>query len=325
MDDDNASFSSHDFRSSGYSRDTPFSEDFSEQPPPESVLDHAYGNARNDMIPSERGVFDRPPLITQHGAQLISGSKQGTDTERPFEVQYPYDYAPANYHQDYDDTGYYDYQRGSLGDQEENNYQRVHESSLNYETFPDGLNNGLEAYTDYSPHSEAAFEAPGMQGNGYHAYNDRRRTEDKSDGRSHNVHGDNSQDSSNNNHYRLDNLGNYRVQYHGQQGETFSHFGERRFLEDNRADAGVHEIASAGCEDGGEKTQDITQLQILYKARGRKLEELSRKLEVQEEEMAKQVRVLNHQNALLRGMLASFLNLLQSISIIIFFRMEFEK
>ena len=48
--------------------------------------------------------------------------------------------------------------------------------------------------------------------------------------------------------------------------------------------------------------QDTTQLQILYKARGRKVEELTQKLQNQEEEMAKEIRILKHQIAMMKGL-----------------------
>lgn len=44
-----------------------------------------------------------------------------------------------------------------------------------------------------------------------------------------------------------------------------------------------------------------SQLEILYRARGRKIEELSQQLEEKEEEFGKQIRMLNHQLALIKG------------------------
>lgn len=50
-----------------------------------------------------------------------------------------------------------------------------------------------------------------------------------------------------------------------------------------------------------ERTSNTAQLQILYQARGRKIEELSEKLNEREEELGRQIRVLNHQLVMLKG------------------------
>ena len=57
-----------------------------------------------------------------------------------------------------------------------------------------------------------------------------------------------------------------------------------------------------GRSDSENGAQDTTQLQILYKARGRKIEELTQKLQNQEEEMAKEIRILKHQIAMMKGL-----------------------
>jgi len=54
-------------------------------------------------------------------------------------------------------------------------------------------------------------------------------------------------------------------------------------------------------DEGTGRTSNMAQLQILYQARGRKIEELSEKLNEREEELARQIRVLNHQLVMLKG------------------------
>jgi len=48
-------------------------------------------------------------------------------------------------------------------------------------------------------------------------------------------------------------------------------------------------------------TTNTAQLQVLYQARGRKIQELSEKLNEREEELGRQIRVLNHQLIMLKG------------------------
>ena len=87
LDDDNASFSSHDLRSSGYSRETPFSDDFSEQVPP-AIFN---GQDSKTIIPSENGAFERPPLMTQRAFHLINESGKRKELNAN-EAQGPYNY-----------------------------------------------------------------------------------------------------------------------------------------------------------------------------------------------------------------------------------------
>lgn len=55
-------------------------------------------------------------------------------------------------------------------------------------------------------------------------------------------------------------------------------------------------------------TTNTAQLQVLYQARGRKIEELSEKLNEREEELGRQIRVLNHQLVMLKGLYMFFRN-----------------
>lgn len=105
LDDDNASFSSHDLRSSGYSRDTPYSEDFTEQ----EHQTFFNGQESKKLIPSERGAFERPPLITQRAFHFINGSGQNQDSNTGrINQQYNYD-SGHQYQENYDHPGYNEY------------------------------------------------------------------------------------------------------------------------------------------------------------------------------------------------------------------------
>jgi centrosomal protein CEP152 len=55
--------------------------------------------------------------------------------------------------------------------------------------------------------------------------------------------------------------------------------------------------------DGERSSRGTTmaQLQVLYQARGRKIEELNEKLNGREEEMGRQIRVLNHELMMIKG------------------------
>ena len=48
---------------------------------------------------------------------------------------------------------------------------------------------------------------------------------------------------------------------------------------------------------------ELAQLQVLHQARGRKLEELTKEMELKENDYEKQIRILNHQLALMKGAL----------------------
>ena len=108
------------------------------------------------------------------------------------------------------------------------------------------------------------------------------------------VHDDDADNTNVPNHYRMDTLGNYQVQYYAQHEPTSR-------IHDRGSDRHVTERNDISNRYSGSGTQDV-QLQILYKARGRKIEELTRELESQEDEMTKEIRVLNHQIALIKGM-----------------------
>ena len=102
------------------------------------------------------------------------------------------------------------------------------------------------------------------------------------------------------NHYRIDTPSNYRVQYRGQR-EAYHRTSDRG---SDRQVEETNEIGN-GLSEGG--AQDTVQLQILYKARGRKIEELTQMLTNQEEEMTKEIRILNHQIAMMKGTYTQYL------------------
>lgn len=54
-------------------------------------------------------------------------------------------------------------------------------------------------------------------------------------------------------------------------------------------------------DETNSNTTNTAQLQVLYQARGRKIQELSEKLNEREEELGRQIRVLNHQMIMLKG------------------------
>lgn len=321
LDDDNASFSSHDLRSSGYSRDTPYSEDFTEQEH-QTILN---GHGSNKLIPSERGAFERPPpLITQRAFQFINGSGQNQDDSSTGRTNQQYNYGSGHhYGENYDHPGYYEYREqespfdGQV-DEYKQNYDH-NDGGSNYRTSPDDVDEGFEQYGNYRPHQAMQGQFPSQQ-EPYHYHrqphypvanfsdhNTRSGAHDFNEGYGGYTEGetpepgqnlyDNGTDNlhvNDQNHYRMDTPGNYRVQYHAQH-EPIPRASDRG---SERHVAETNELANGFSENG---VQDV-QLQILYKARGRKIEELTRKLENQEEEMTKQIRVLNHQNALMKGM-----------------------
>lgn len=59
-------------------------------------------------------------------------------------------------------------------------------------------------------------------------------------------------------------------------------------------------------DESGEN-QQLAQLQILYKARGRKIEELKNELEVVKAESGREIRILKHQLSVAKGLLSSVL------------------
>ena len=309
LDDDNASFSSHDLRSSGYSRDTPFSDrDFSEQAP-QAIFN---GQDTKKIIPSESGAFERPPLITQRAFHVINGSgqKQDLDVGR---VNQPYSYDPRHqYEGHYDHPGYYDYRgRGSPYNEQVDGYEQSydhHEGVANvYHSSPDYTDEGFDQYGNYNPpqimqgqhhypptqsnyHPASNFDQ-GNNSSGNHNFNEDYRGYDEEHTEAQNIYDSGAPSVNEQNHYRLDTPGNYRVQYNGQH-ESIPH------VSDRGSDRHTNETPNGYSEDGA---RDTVQLQILYKARGRKLEELTQMLKNQEEEMTKEIRVLNHQNALMKG------------------------
>lgn len=317
LDDDNASFSSHDLRSSGYSRDTPFSDDFSEHAP-QTIFN---GHDAKKIIPSERGAFERPPLITQRAFHVINGSGQGQDLNMN-RINQPYSYDARHHYEDhYGNPGYYDsrgqgspYNNGQV-DGYEQSYNHSKGGANDYRTSPDDMDERFDQYGNYNPPQETMQgQSPLLQdshhyhpsqsnypGSNFNEGNNSPGNHDfNEDYTGYNEEGFEGQNTYNNgapsvneqNHYRIDTPGNYRVQYHGQH-ERFPH------VSDRGSDRHTNEIANGFSEDG---TQDIVQLQILYKARGRKLEELTQMLKNQEEEMMKEIRILNHQNAMMKGM-----------------------
>ena len=305
LDDDNSSFSSHDLRSSGYSRDTPFSDDFSEQAP-QTFFNRQ--DAKN-IIPSERGAFDRPPLITQRAFHVINGSGQNQDLDR---INQPYSYDTRQQYEDhYDDPGtYYDYRgQGSPYNGQADGYEQSydhHEGGANdYHTTPDDMDEGLDHYGSYNaaqtmqgqhyyPHQSnnpASNFDEGNNSSGDHNFNEDYRGYDGGGSEGQNIYDNSAPSVNEQNYYRIDTPSNYRVQYHG-QNESIPH------VSDRSSDRQTNEVGNGFSEDGA---RDIVQLQILYKARGRKLEELTQMLKNQEEEMTKEIRILNHQNAMMKG------------------------
>ena len=303
LDDDNASFSSHDLRSSGYSRDTPFSDDFSEQAPQTFFS----GQDAAKIIPTERGAFDRRPLITQRAFHVINGSGQNQDLDR---INRPYSYDTRHQYEDHDDPGYYDYRgHGSPYNGQVDGYEQSyghHGGDVNdYHTSPSDLDEGFDHYGDYnapqtmqrqhhyppqSNHPASNFDE-GNNSSGDHNFNEDYRGFDEGGSEGQNIYDNGAPSVNEQNYYRIDTPGNYRVQYTGQH-ESIPH------VSDRGSERHASEIANGFSEDGA---QDIVQLQILYKARGRKLEELTQMLKNQEEEMTKEVRILNHQNAMMKG------------------------
>ncbi|PFX29611.1 Centrosomal protein of 152 kDa [Stylophora pistillata] len=314
LDDDNASFSSHDPRSSGYSRETPFSDEISEQVPP--AIFNRQDSKR--IIPSENGAFERPSLMTQRAFQLVSESGK-SKVLNPNEAQEPYDYHPGHqYENQYETQAYYHREQESPDDEGHDRYNQNYngyENGVNYyQTLPNDVDvdQGFEQYGSYSPHQNIQGKASPQNDASYSNL-----SEDSSNHGGYNLDedyggyidkgtysqapvqtlytqdADNTQYSNEQNFYRIDTPGNYRVHYHGHH-ERFPHANNRVT---KREEQGRNDSENGFSGDG---TQDTTQLQILYKARGRKIEELTQKLQNQEEEMAKEIRILKHQIALMK-------------------------
>ena len=325
LDDDNASFSSHDLRSSGYSRDTPFSEDFSEQAP-QAIFN---GQDSRKIIPSERGAFERPPLMTQRAFHFINGSGKTQDLNMNG-VHEPYNYnAGHQYENHYGNQGHYYRDQESPYDGDVDGYKQNYdgnEDGVNdYQMLPndDDVDEGFEQYGNYSPHQTMQGQVPTQQ-DSYHYHSSQPNyphsnfNKDNSSSGGHdfnedyrgyieegtyeqdpvqNIYGnstENMQYANEQNHYRIDTPGNYRVRYEGQQ-DSFPRASDRG---SDRHEQERNDIENGFSED---VAQGTVQLQILYKARGRKIEELVQKLQNQEEEMAKEIRILNHQNAMIKG------------------------
>lgn len=328
LDDDNASFSSHDLRSSGYSRETPFSDDFSEQVPP-AIFN---GQDSKTIIPSENGAFERPPLMTQRAFHLINESGKRKELNAN-EAQEPYNYDNGyQFENQYENQAFYYREQESSDDEGHDQYNRKyngHENGVNYhQTLPNDVDvdadEGFEQYGSYSPHQHLQGQASPQHGMyGYHSpqpkYPHSTLTEDNSNHGGYNLNedyggyneeqaysqapvqniyahdADSIQYSNEQNHHRMDTPGNYRVHYHGHH-ERYPHASDRRTV---REEQGRSDSENGFSRDGA---QDTTQLQILYKGRGRKIEELTQKLQNQEEEMAKEIRILKHQIAMMKGL-----------------------
>lgn len=323
LEDDNASFSSHDLRSSGYSRGTPYSDDFTEQEQ-QTILN---GHDPKKLIPSERGAFERPPpLITQRAFHFINGSGQNDDSNSGMLIQQHNNYDQEHQEIDgYNHQGYYEYREeespfdGQVDEYSQNFHQQ--EGGSNYRTSPigDDVDKAYEQYGNYHPHFGVQRQFPShqeAQNQRYHqsqypAGNFSKQINvpsgddfyrdyggyDEGEGTispDQNVHDDDADNTNVPNHYRMDTLGNYQVQYYAQHEPTSR-------IHDRGSDRHVTERNDISTGYSGSGTQDV-QLQILYKARGRKIEELTRELESQEDEMTKEIRVLNHQIALIKGM-----------------------
>lgn len=316
LDDDNASFSSHDLRSSGYSRDTPFSEDFSEQAP-QTIFN---GQDAKQIIPPERGAFERPPLITQRAFNFINGSGQNQDR---INQPYGYDASHDQYGDYYANQGCYRERESPYDGQVdgyEQSYDRNEGDGNNYRMLPDDddVDEGFDQYGNYNPQQMIQGQLPpsqdpyhyhssqphypssnfnkGNNSSGDHDFNQDYGGYNEEGSQGQNVY-DNGTESAHinaQNHYRIDTPGNYRVQYQGKR-EPYPH------ISDRGSDRHVKETTDIGNGFSEDGAQDIVQLQILYKARGRKLEELAQMLKNQEEEMTKEIRVLNHQNAMMKG------------------------
>lgn len=318
LDDDNASFSSHDLRSSGYSQDTPYSEDFTEQEH-QTIIN---GQETKTLIPSEGGAFERPPLVTQRAFHFINGSGQNQDSNAGM-INQPYKYDSGHHYEqhhdhpvyfgyreqgssfdgqvdtykqsDYSHPGYFGYreQESPFDDQVDEHKQSFDHSGgdSNYPKSPDDddVDEEFEQYGTYQPHY------PTANGSDVHDFDEDYGgyTGEDTSGHGQNLYDNSAKNVDDENHYRMDTPGNYRVQYH-KQNEAFPRISDRG---SDRHATQTNKVANDFLGDG---SQDV-QLQILYKARGRKIEELTRKLESQEEEMTKQIRVLNHQNALMKG------------------------
>lgn len=314
LDDDNASFSSHDLRSSGYSRDTPFSEDFTEH---QNVIEQG----TKTFLPSDGGAFERPPLITQRAFQFMNGSGQSGNSHEGV-ANLPQDYdSDHHYEQSYNQQGVYKYrdQENHFDDQVrryKQNYNAHDEGDMNYGLSPDDVDEGFSVHENYHPGDSMNGQLPYQQES--HHYNQSRYTSGNfnecangsegqhfdedyegifdrghlmNNGHKPRITAGGSINEQNSNSLDTHSV-NYQVQYRSER-QPYQHAigkGHECYNSDS------HVVNNGGMQGNAQDTQ----LQILYKARGRKIEELTRKLESQEEERTKEIRVLNHQNALIK-------------------------
>ena len=321
LDDDNASFSSHDLRSSGYSRDTPFSEDFTEH---QNVTEQG----TKTFLPSEGGAFERPPLITQRAFQFMNGSGQNRNSHEGV-ANLPHDYdLDHHYEQSYNQQGVYEYrdQENCFDDQVhryKQNYNGHDEGDVNYQISPDDVDEGFSLHENFHPDEATNGQLPYQQ-ESHHKYTQPHYTSGNfnecdngsegqqfdedyggyfdrgllmNNGYKPHITGGGSINEQNSNSLDAHPV-NYQVQYRSERQPYQHAIGKGPECYSSE----THVVSNGGIQDN---TQDA-QLQILYKARGRKIEELARKLESQEEERTKEIRVLNHQNALIKGIEYNF-------------------
>lgn len=275
------------------------------------------------FLPSDGGAFERPPLITQRAFQFMNGSGQsGNSHERVASLPQDYDLDHC-YEQSYNQQGVYEYRDQETHFDEQvhrykQNYNGHDEGDVNYRLSPDDVDEGFSMHENYHPDEPMNGQLPYQQES--HHYNQPRYTSgnfNECANGSEGQHFDEDYEGifdrghlMNNGHKPRITTGgasvneqninsldthpvSYQVQYHSER-QPYQHAigkGPERYNSE------THVVSNAGIQGNAQDTQ----LQILYKARGRKIEELSRKLESQEEESTKEIRVLNHQNALIKG------------------------
>ena len=350
--DDNASFSSHDFRSSSRGQNTPSAEF-----PPDSPRQQWSGQW---SLPSDNGTaflqyparipggFERPPLVTPKGFQLLKGS--GLNSEHEEE--------PGN---SAENCQYYDEEDGQIRQDHEEYFHRQsqgkdhHIASGDYDQNSDYVAGGQNidfrnynetghpsAFQSYEPRSrfDPQYYNTGL-GRGY--------TDDMKD-QSGSEYGDNEMPTG---VQTVQGRTTEYVGYHGDHKEAMDnsekHLGhlelvsvviydmksqsnldsEARIWEFSSVNGmikcfcshikGEHRVqylrrqlpTGSAIPQGEGVTKDHSredqiqsnngQLEILYRARGRKIEELSQELEEKKDEFGRQLRVLNHQLALVKG------------------------
>ncbi|XP_052786823.1 dystrophin-like isoform X2 [Mya arenaria] len=96
---------------------------------------------------------------------------------------------------------------------------------------------------------------------------------------------------------RVSEEGSYKVKYERDSGGTGSRKGDRRRVEENSEDVDKDFMDQVGSGDN----QQLAQLQILYKARGRKIEELTNEMEVLKSDTSREMRILKHQLSVAKG------------------------